>query len=131
LPPTDFLTPPPPRIEQKDEALAGNRAGINRKTKEFNVTGRVDAHLSGSGRYDLRIQTRSGRQIFARDGSWSDDLCLALKAESIRIDRIPGKAFVGIEVPNRSAKRFSARSHRIEKIPRIEIAFDDRARQND
>ena len=30
-----------------------------------------------------------------------DDLCLALKAESIRIDRIPGKAFVGIEVPNK------------------------------
>ena len=29
-----------------------------------------------------------------------DDLCLALKAESIRIDRIPGKAYVGIEVPN-------------------------------
>ena len=30
-----------------------------------------------------------------------DDLCLALKAESIRIDRIPGKAYVGIEVPNK------------------------------
>jgi S-DNA-T family DNA segregation ATPase FtsK/SpoIIIE len=29
-----------------------------------------------------------------------DDLCLALQAESIRIDRIPGKAYVGIEVPN-------------------------------
>ncbi|HYY41284.1 MAG TPA: DNA translocase FtsK, partial [Pyrinomonadaceae bacterium] len=30
----------------------------------------------------------------------ADDLCLALKAESIRIDRVPGKAHVGIEVPN-------------------------------
>jgi S-DNA-T family DNA segregation ATPase FtsK/SpoIIIE len=29
-----------------------------------------------------------------------EDLCLALKAESIRIDRVPGKAHVGIEVPN-------------------------------
>ena len=29
-----------------------------------------------------------------------DDLCLALKAESIRIDRMPGKPHVGIEVPN-------------------------------
>ena len=28
------------------------------------------------------------------------DLCLALKAESIRIDRMPGKPHVGIEVPN-------------------------------
>ena len=30
-----------------------------------------------------------------------DDLCLGLKAESIRIDRIPGRSTVGIEVPNR------------------------------
>ena len=38
---------------------------------------------------------------YSRITGLSDDLCLALKAESIRIDRIPGKAFVGIEVPNR------------------------------
>jgi S-DNA-T family DNA segregation ATPase FtsK/SpoIIIE len=36
-----------------------------------------------------------------------DDLCLALKAESIRIDRMPGKPHVGIEVPNPRAKRSS------------------------
>ena len=29
-----------------------------------------------------------------------DDLCLGIKAESLRIDRLPGKATVGIEVPN-------------------------------
>jgi S-DNA-T family DNA segregation ATPase FtsK/SpoIIIE len=29
-----------------------------------------------------------------------DDLCLGVKAESVRIDRIPGKATVGIEIPN-------------------------------
>jgi len=29
-----------------------------------------------------------------------DDLCLGLKAESVRIDRMPGRATVGIEVPN-------------------------------
>ena len=29
-----------------------------------------------------------------------DDLCLALEAESVRIDRIPGKSTVGMEVPN-------------------------------
>jgi len=30
-----------------------------------------------------------------------DDLCLALQAESVRIDRISGKSTVGIEVPNK------------------------------
>ena len=30
-----------------------------------------------------------------------DDLALALKAESVRIDRVPGRSTLGIEVPNR------------------------------
>jgi S-DNA-T family DNA segregation ATPase FtsK/SpoIIIE len=30
-----------------------------------------------------------------------DDLALALKAESVRIDRIPGRSTLGVEVPNR------------------------------
>ena len=29
-----------------------------------------------------------------------EDLALALRAEAVRIDRIPGKNLVGIEVPN-------------------------------
>src|SRR4029453_16830887 len=37
---------------------------------------------------------------YNRVTSLVDDLCLGLKAESIRIDRIPGKSTVGIEVPN-------------------------------
>jgi S-DNA-T family DNA segregation ATPase FtsK/SpoIIIE len=37
---------------------------------------------------------------YSRVVSLVDDLCLALKAESIRIDRMPGKPHVGIEVPN-------------------------------
>jgi len=30
----------------------------------------------------------------------TEDLCLALQAESILIERIPGKSTIGIEVPN-------------------------------
>ena len=46
-----------------------------------------------------------------------DDLCLALKAPSIRIDRIPGKAYVGIEVPNPKREiDFSPRSDRVAKF---------------
>jgi len=37
---------------------------------------------------------------YSRMISMSDDLCLALKAEAIRIDRISGKNTVGVEVPN-------------------------------
>jgi hypothetical protein len=30
LPPTDFLSTPPPRIEQKGRRASGNRAGVDR-----------------------------------------------------------------------------------------------------
>jgi S-DNA-T family DNA segregation ATPase FtsK/SpoIIIE len=46
-----------------------------------------------------------------------DDLCLGLKAESVRIDRIPGKSTVGIEVPNTVRETIRpARGDRIERI---------------
>ena len=38
---------------------------------------------------------------YSRITNLSDDLCLALKAESILIERMAGKSTVGIEVPNR------------------------------
>ena len=37
---------------------------------------------------------------YSRITGLADDLCLALRAESILIERIPGKSTVGIEVPN-------------------------------
>src|SRR5207249_9145393 len=37
---------------------------------------------------------------YSRDTTLTEDLCLGLQAESILIERIPGKPTVGIEVPN-------------------------------
>ena len=39
----------------------------------------------------------------------SDDLCLAMQAESVLIDRIPGKSTVGIQIPNRTREQISLR----------------------
>ena len=39
----------------------------------------------------------------------SDDLCLAMQAESVLIDRIPGKATVGIQIPNPNREAISLR----------------------
>ncbi|MCX5720030.1 MAG: DNA translocase FtsK, partial [Nitrospirae bacterium] len=41
--------------------------------------------------------------------SLADDLALALKAQSVRISPIPGKATIGIEVPNRQRETVSLR----------------------
>lgn len=100
LPTSDFLTPPPPRIEQKDDELLSIAQELTDKTKEFNVTGRVMHICQGPVVTTYEFKPDPGVK-YSRVTSLSDDLCLALKSESIRIERIPGKAFVGIEVPNR------------------------------
>ena len=39
----------------------------------------------------------------------TEDLCLAMQAESVLIDRIPGKSTVGIQIPNRTREQISLR----------------------
>ena len=100
LPTTEFLSAPAARIEQKDEELLAIAQELTDKTKEFNVTGRVMHICQGPVVTTYEFKPDPGVK-YSRVTGLSEDLCLALKAESIRIDRIPGKAFVGIEVPNR------------------------------
>lgn len=108
LPTPDFLTPAAPRIEQKDEELLAIAQEITDKTKEFNVTGRVMHICQGPVVTTFEFKPDPGVK-YSRVTGLSDDLCLALKAQSIRIDRIPGKAFVGIEVPNRERETIHLR----------------------
>ncbi len=100
LPNSDFLTSSPPRIEQKDAELLAIAQELTEKTSEFNVTGRVMHICQGPVVTTYEFKPDAGVK-YSRITGLGDDLCLALKAESIRIDRIPGKAYVGIEVPNR------------------------------
>ncbi len=99
LPSSEFLTSSPPRIEQKDEELLAVAQELVEKTSEFNVTGRVMHICQGPVVTTYEFKPDAGVK-YSRITGLGDDLCLALKAESIRIDRIPGKAYVGIEVPN-------------------------------
>lgn len=99
LPPSEFLNPPQQRIEQKDETLLAIAQELMEKTKEFNATGTVKHISPGPVVTTYEFKPDPGVK-YSRITGLADDLCLALKAESIRIDRIPGKAHVGIEVPN-------------------------------
>lgn len=100
LPMSEFLNPAPPRVIQKDEELYATAENLAQKTKEFNVTGKVVNIGQGPVVTTYEFKPDPGVK-YSRVTGLVDDLCLALKAESIRIERIPGKAFVGIEVPNR------------------------------
>src|SRR5207247_5006105 len=46
---------------------------------------------------------------YSKITSLADDLCLAMQAESVLIDRIPGKSTVGIQIPNPNREGISLR----------------------
>ena len=99
LPSPQLLHPPAPKIEHKDKELLAVAESLAEKTKEFNVAGKVVNICPGPVVTTYEFKPDPGVK-YSRVTGLVDDLCLALRAESIRIDRIPGKAFVGIEVPN-------------------------------
>jgi S-DNA-T family DNA segregation ATPase FtsK/SpoIIIE len=99
MPPLEFLNEAPPPSEQADAELLGLATRLAEKCKEFNVTGQIKHICPGPVVTTYEFKPDPGVK-YSRVVSLVDDLCLALKAESIRIDRMPGKPHVGIEVPN-------------------------------
>ena len=100
LPKSSFLTEIPPSIGYKEPELRAVADLIEKKAAEFNVPGKVILEFSpGPVVTTFAFKPDAGVK-YSRVTGLVDDLSLALKAESIRIDRIPGKAYVGIEVPN-------------------------------
>jgi DNA segregation ATPase FtsK/SpoIIIE, S-DNA-T family len=99
LPSVEFMNAPPPHREQADEELLDIAARLAEKCKEFNVTGQIKHICPGPVVTTYEFKPDPGVK-YSRVTGLVDDLCLALKAESVRIDRLPGKPHVGIEVPN-------------------------------
>ncbi|MEJ7577232.1 MAG: DNA translocase FtsK [Pyrinomonadaceae bacterium] len=108
LPGVEFLNAPTPRHEQADDELKKLGVLLKDKCKEFNVTGELKHICPGPVVTTYEFKPDPGVK-YSRVTGLVDDLCLALKAESIRIDRVPGKAHVGIEVPNPQRETISMR----------------------
>ncbi|PYS72521.1 MAG: cell division protein FtsK [Acidobacteria bacterium] len=99
LPSVELLNEPQMRSEQADDELLGMATKLAEKCREFNVTGQIKFICPGPVVTTYEFKPDPGVK-YSRVTGLVDDLCLALKAESIRIDRMPGKPHVGIEVPN-------------------------------
>ncbi len=99
LPSTDVLVPAAPRSEIADDELKERAIQLAEKCREFNVSGQVKQISPGPVVTTFEFKPDPGVK-YSRITGLVDDLCLGMKAESIRIDRIPGKSTVGIEVPN-------------------------------
>ncbi len=73
---------------------------LTQKCAEFEVMGQVTQINPGPVVTTFEFKPEAGIK-YSRITSLCDDLCLALRAESILIERMSGKSTVGIQVPNR------------------------------
>ncbi len=99
LPSTDLLNEAPSRNPYDEQELKDTAARIKAKFEEFNVLGNVVQINPGPVVTTFEFKPEAGIK-YTRIISLREDLCLGLHAESILIERIPGKPTVGIEVPN-------------------------------
>lgn len=82
----------------KDE-LYDKKTRIEEKLKEFKVEGEVREYHPGPVITTYEFYPFPGIKV-SQVANLSEDLSLALGAESVRIQRIPGKSSLGVEIPN-------------------------------
>ncbi len=103
LPPVALLDP----VEKKEIKVDKESAHLNarileKKLKDYGVDGRVLEVRPGPVITMYEFEPAAGIKV-SRIANLSDDLAMALSAVSIRIIApIPGKAVVGIEIPNKT-----------------------------
>ncbi len=108
LPSTGLLQEPPERSAFDSQELKEIAVQIKSKFQEFNVLGSVTQINPGPVVTTFEFKPEAGVK-YSRITTLSEDLCLGLQAESILIERIPGKPTVGIEVPNSKREVISLR----------------------
>ncbi len=99
LPNATLLRPPEDAEGIDEDELKERATRLTAKFLEFGVTGSVTQIHPGPVVTTYEFKPEPGIK-YSRITNLVDDLCLAMKAESILIDRIAGKSTVGIEVPN-------------------------------
>ncbi len=100
-PPEDFLEADAEESSgAAHEELLANAKVLEKALRDFGVKGKVTQVQPGPVITRFEIEPAAGQKV-APIANLSDDLALALKARHIRIVApIPGKAAVGIEIPN-------------------------------
>ena len=98
------------RIERKvdERELMDSARLLEEKCREFSVEGSVVQIHPGPVVTTFEFKPDAGVK-YSKITGLSDDLCLAMQAESILIDRIPGKSTVGIQIPNKVREPISLR----------------------
>jgi len=87
-----------PQVVREEELREEARVLVE-KCAEFDVRGQVVQINPGPMVTTFEFKPEAGVK-YSRVTGLADDLCLAMRAESILIERMPGKSTVGIQVPN-------------------------------
>jgi S-DNA-T family DNA segregation ATPase FtsK/SpoIIIE len=101
LPQLDLLASPPPLAERKiKEDLAGSARILEETLADFGISVKVTDIERGPVITRYELEPAPGVKL-NRIVSLSDDIALAMKAQSARVVApIPGKGRVGVEIPN-------------------------------
>ncbi|MDQ2775924.1 MAG: DNA translocase FtsK 4TM domain-containing protein [Acidobacteriota bacterium] len=109
LPPTELLNEIPPGNGYDSSELKEVASKIKSKLEEFNVRGSIVQINPGPVVTTFEFKPEAGVK-YSRITTLTEDLCLGLQAESVLIERLPGKPTVGIEVPNTRREVISLRA---------------------
>jgi S-DNA-T family DNA segregation ATPase FtsK/SpoIIIE len=95
-------------VRPSHEELLADSSLIEQKLYNFGVEGKITKVNPGPIVTMYEFEPAPGVKI-NKIVSLSEDLALALKAQSVRVSAIPGRAVIGIEVPNKLRETVSLR----------------------
>src|SRR5436853_536598 len=99
LPPSSLLHRADDQHAVNEEELKVRAQVLTEKCAEFDVTGSITQINPGPVVTTYEFKPEAGVK-YSRITSLVDDHCLAMRAESILIERMAGKSTVGVQVPN-------------------------------
>jgi S-DNA-T family DNA segregation ATPase FtsK/SpoIIIE len=95
-------------VRPSNDELFADSSLIEKKLDDFGVEGKIAKVNPGPIVTMYEFEPAPGVKI-NRIVSLSEDLALALKAQSVRVAPIPGRAVIGVEVPNKQRETVSLR----------------------
>jgi S-DNA-T family DNA segregation ATPase FtsK/SpoIIIE len=107
-PPLALLDAPKAERKIDERQLMEGARLLEEKCREFAVEGSVVQIHPGPVVTTYEFKPDAGVK-YSKITGLADDLCLAMQAESVLIDRIPGKSTVGIQIPNPNREQISVR----------------------
>jgi len=108
FPPSTLLDAPRGERKIDERELMESARLLEEKCREFSVAGSVVQIHPGPVVTTFEFKPEAGVK-YSKVTSLADDLSLAMRAESVLIDRIPGKSTVGIQIPNQNREIISLR----------------------